>query len=84
MDDAWWKKARKVSVELFHHCLFLLFTSIHVAFFQDILGCGKFKKQGLQNIEKLQICFGSITNIGIDHCSPHIATTATNIEQGDT
>ncbi|XP_025799548.1 L10-interacting MYB domain-containing protein-like [Panicum hallii] len=40
----------------------------------DIPGCGKFRKQGLQNEEDLQVCFGSIISIGTDHWSPHIAS----------
>ncbi|XP_025823605.1 L10-interacting MYB domain-containing protein-like [Panicum hallii] len=40
----------------------------------DIPGCGKFRKQGLQNEEELQVCFGSIISIGTDHWSPHIAS----------
>jgi hypothetical protein len=45
---------------------------------QDIPGYGKFKKQGLQNIEELELCFGSITNIGVDHWSPHMANPSHN------
>jgi hypothetical protein len=51
--------------------------------FQDIPDCGKFRKQGLQNVEELEICYDSITNIGIDYWSPHMANASTNIQQGD-
>ncbi|CAO2171532.1 unnamed protein product, partial [Urochloa humidicola] len=37
---------------------------------KDISGCGKFRKQPLQNEDELAICFGDIINIGIDHWSP--------------
>jgi hypothetical protein len=43
---------------------------------------GKFRKQGLQNIDELELCFGSITNIGINYWSPHNASP--NVAQGDT
>jgi hypothetical protein len=52
--------------------------------FQDIPSCGKFRKQSLQNVEELKICYYKITNICIDHWSPHMANTSTNIQQGDT
>jgi hypothetical protein len=45
---------------------------------QDIPGCGKFRKQGLQNVDKLELCFGSLTNIGVDHWSPHMANASPN------
>jgi hypothetical protein len=48
--------------------------------FQDILSCEKFRKQGLQNVEELEICYGSITNIGIYHWSPHMTSASTNIQ----
>jgi hypothetical protein len=79
MDDEWWKKARAVSVELLLTCCIFVYISdcIYVVLcciFQDIPGCGKFRKQGLQNEEELQVCFGSIISIGIDHWSPHMAS----------
>ena len=40
--------------------------------FQDISGCGKFKKKGLENEDDLAKCFADITTIGIDHWSPHV------------
>lgn len=40
--------------------------------FQDIPGCGKFKKKGLENEDELAKCFADITTIGIDHWSPHV------------
>ncbi|XP_012700447.1 L10-interacting MYB domain-containing protein-like [Setaria italica] len=40
--------------------------------FQDIPGCGKFKKKGLENEDELAKCFPNITNIGIDHWSSHV------------
>ena len=40
--------------------------------FQDIPGCGKFKKKGLENEDDLAKCFADITTIGIDHWSPHV------------
>jgi hypothetical protein len=79
MDDEWWKKARVVSVELLLTCCIFVYISccIYVVLcciFQDIPGCEKFRKQGLQNEEELQVCFGSIISIGIDHWSPHMAS----------
>jgi hypothetical protein len=53
-------------------------------FLQDIPGCEKFRKQGLQNIDELELCFGSITNIGTDHWSPHMTNASPNVAQGDT
>ncbi|GJN31127.1 hypothetical protein PR202_gb19486 [Eleusine coracana subsp. coracana] len=38
----------------------------------DIPGCGKFKKMGLQNSDELEKCFADITNISVDHWSPHM------------
>ncbi|GJN14025.1 hypothetical protein PR202_gb00799 [Eleusine coracana subsp. coracana] len=43
------------------------------AYSMDILGCGKFKKMGLQNPDELEKCFADITNIHVDHWSPHMA-----------
>ncbi|XP_021311648.1 L10-interacting MYB domain-containing protein [Sorghum bicolor] len=36
----------------------------------DIPGCGKFRKQPLQNEDELAICFQGIVNIGSDHWNP--------------
>ena len=47
--------------------------------FQDIPGCGKFKKKGLENEDDLAKCFADITTIGIDHWSPHVV----NVENVD-
>ncbi|XP_072147466.1 uncharacterized protein [Setaria viridis] len=38
----------------------------------DIPGCGKFKKKGLENEDELAKYFPNITNIGIDHWSSHV------------
>lgn len=55
----------------------LTFILIVLCFnFQDIPGCGKFKKLGLQNEDDLQRCFGDIVSVGVDHWSPHMAKTA--------
>lgn len=40
------------------------------AYFQDIPGCGKFRKHPLQNEDELTICFQGIVNIGSDHWTP--------------
>jgi len=42
----------------------------YFAYFQSIPGCGKFKKQPLQNKEELAICFQGIVNVGSDHWNP--------------
>lgn len=42
----------------------------YFAYFQSIPGCGKFKKQPLQNEEELAICFQGIVNVGSDHWNP--------------
>jgi hypothetical protein len=49
--------------------LFFLVTDFLLI--QDIAGCGKFKKKGLENEDALAKCFADITTIGIDHWSPH-------------
>ncbi|CAN6336278.1 unnamed protein product [Urochloa humidicola] len=49
----------------------------------DIPGCGKFRKQPLQNEDELAICFGDIVNIGIDHWSPCGANLQTPLVVGD-
>lgn len=41
-----------------------------LGYFQDIPGCGKFRKQPLQNEDELMTCFQGIVNIGVDHWSP--------------
>ena len=41
-----------------------------LGYFQDIPGCGKFRKQPLQNEDELTTCFQGIVNIGVDHWSP--------------
>jgi hypothetical protein len=71
---------------LFYHCSLLIsFINKSICcLFQDIPDCEKFRKQCLQNVEELEICFSSITNIGLDHWSPHMTTASTNIQQGDT
>jgi len=51
--------------------------------FQDIPGCGKFRKQPLQYEDELTICFGDIINIGIDHWSPCAPNLQTPIAVGD-
>ncbi|XP_004966823.1 L10-interacting MYB domain-containing protein-like [Setaria italica] len=40
--------------------------------FQDIPGCGKFKKKGLENEDELAKCFADITTIVIDYWCPHV------------
>jgi len=52
--------------------------------FQDIPGCGKFRKQPLRNEEELARCFVGITNIGIDHWSPHGGNGAAPPIDGET
>ena len=42
----------------------------YLAYFQDIPGCGKFKKHPLQNEDELTTCFQGIVNVGADHWSP--------------
>jgi hypothetical protein len=78
MDDEWWKKARAVSVCIYEY--YLLYELIAViiypniwcslAYFQDIPGCGKFRKHPLQNEDELTICFQGIVNFGSDHWTP--------------
>jgi hypothetical protein len=68
MDDNWWKKAKDVSVLVWFyciivHCLFLLLPTAHDSCFRTFSACGKFRKHGLQNVEELEIYYGSITNI---------------------
>jgi hypothetical protein len=46
--------------------------------FQDIPGCGKFKKKGLENEDELTKCFADITTIGTDHWSPHVMNVHTH------
>ena len=52
--------------------------------FQDIPGCGKFRKQPLRNEEELARCFVGITNIGIDHWSPQGSNGAAPPIDGET
>ena len=47
-----------------------------LAYFQDILGCGKFRKHPLQNEDKLTTCFQGAVNVGADHWSPCAANAA--------
>jgi hypothetical protein len=56
-------------VVLFYYCSYFIYIIDKPArlFLHDIPGCGKFRKQCLQNIDELELCFRSITNIGIDH-----------------
>jgi hypothetical protein len=71
---------------LFYPCALLISSTNKCTcfLFWDIPDCEKFRKHGLQNVEKLKICYGDIINIGLDHCSPHMASASTNIQQGDT
>jgi len=48
----------------------------YLAYFQDIPGCGKFKKHPLQNEDELTTCFQGIVNVGVDHWSPCAANAA--------
>jgi hypothetical protein len=65
MDDEWWKKARSVSVCTYEYDLFFTLIAVVISpnmccslvYFQDILGCGKFRKHPLQNKDELAICF---------------------------
>lgn len=57
--------------------LYFFHTHVLVFKFQDITGCGKFRKLGLQNEEELQKCFGDITSVGADHWSPHMTNAKT-------
>jgi hypothetical protein len=71
---------------LLYHCSLLISSTNKCTcfLFQDIPGCGKFRKQCLQNVEELEICYDSITNIDIDHWSSRMDNASTNIQQGDT
>jgi hypothetical protein len=42
----------------------------YLADFQDIPGCGKFRKHPLRNEDGLMTCFQGIVNVGADHWSP--------------
>ena len=52
--------------------------------FQDIPGCGKFKKKGLENEDDLAKCFADITTVGIDHWSPHVVNVEATENVDDT
>jgi hypothetical protein len=82
-DDEWWKKAKKGSSDNFF-CYFSYHQSkcficsadnscIFVVF-QDIPGCGKFQKHGLQNEEHMVLMFEDITSDGTDHWNPALGS----------
>jgi hypothetical protein len=47
-----------------------LFLVTPIAFFQEIPGCGKFRKKPLQNEDDLSVIFGDIINDQSDHWNP--------------
>ena len=50
-------------------------------YFQDIPGCGKFRKHPLQNEDELAICFRGIVNIGSDHWNPCANTSTMAVDE---
>jgi hypothetical protein len=49
---------------------FNYFVVTPIAFFQEIPGCGKFRKKPLQNEDDLSVIFGDIINDQSDHWNP--------------
>jgi hypothetical protein len=81
------EKAEVISVELLLSFLFMSCTFLISCIHSCTTCCsftGHSKLWELQNMEELEICFGSITSIGVDHWSPHMATAFTIAEQGGT